>query len=148
MKRLIILLISTLILNNIYAQKYTTEYITDANQIGFEWFKKVNSGDFDNAYNKLSSTLKNRFSKESWHDQISELMSEVGDFEKRTVRDTYFQSELEGFEDGFYVIIEYSAEYTKTKNHIEILLLKQSDQLIWEIYEFIYEFQTNETNLE
>ncbi len=68
-------------------------------------------------------------------------MDEYGDFEGRTVLDTYFMSELEGFEDGFYVFIKYNVEYSKTKNHIEILVLKQSDRLKWEIFDFNYEFQ-------
>jgi hypothetical protein len=144
MKRLLILLISIFAFSNISAQKYTTKYITDANKVGLEWLSQVNSGQFENAYNKLSSTLKIRFSKENWVNQISLLMDEFGQIQERSVNDTYFRSEIEGLDDGFYVIVEYSVDYLKTKNHTEILILKQSDQLVWEIYDFNYEFNNKE----
>jgi hypothetical protein len=126
------------------AQKYTTRYITEANKVGLEWWEQVNNGQYQDAYNLLSDTLKMLAPFESWKKEISLLMDEFGDFEGRTVLDTYFMSELEGFEDGFYVFIKYNVEYSKTKNHIEILVLKQSDRLKWEIFDFNYDFKNIE----
>jgi hypothetical protein len=142
MKNLIILLIAIFSFNNLSAQKYTTQYITDANKVGMQWWNEVNSGQYEKSYELLSDVLKNRFTKESWLNQISVLMDEFGQLEGRIVKDTYFQSELENFGNGFYVFVEYESEYTKTKNHTEFLLLKQSDQLKWEIFDFNYEFQS------
>jgi len=39
------------------------------------------------------------------------------------------------------VTIEYEVKYSKTKNHIEYLLLKQSDEFKWQILDFNYTFQ-------
>ena len=142
MKNHIILLIAIFSFNNLPAQKYTTQYITDANKVGMEWWNKVNSGQYEKSYELLSDVLKNRFTKESWLNQISVLMDEFGKLEGRILKDTYFQSELENFENGFYVFVKYESEYTKTKNHTEFLILKQSDQLKWEIFDFNYEFQS------
>ena len=142
MKNLIILLISILSFNNLSAQKYTTQYIADANKIGFQWWTEVNSGQYEESYKLLSDVLKNRFTKERWINQTSALMNEFGQLEGRIVKDTYFQNELENFGNGFYVFIEYESKYTNTKNHTEFLLLKQSDQLKWEIFDFNYEFQS------
>jgi hypothetical protein len=89
---------------------------------------------------KIHATL------EDWLNQISMLMDEFGNLESRTVKDTYFQSELEGLEDGFYVIIEYDVKYSKTRKHTESLLLKQSDQLEWQIFNFDYAFRNLETD--
>ena len=142
MKNLIILLIAIFSFNNLSAQKYTTQYITDANKVGLQWWNEVNSGQYEKSYELLSDVLINRFTKESWLNQISVLMDEFGQLEERSVSDTYFNSEIEGHEAGFYVIVEYNVEYSKTKNHTEFLLLKQSDQLKWEIFDFNYEFQS------
>jgi hypothetical protein len=76
---------------------------------------------------------------------MSMLMDEFGDLKSRSIRETYFQSELEGFEDGFYVKIEYDVKYSKTRNHIESLLLKQSDELKWQVFDFEYSFQSLDT---
>ena len=142
MKHLSILLIALFTFNNLSAQKYTTKYITDANKVGLQWWNDVNSGQYSTSYQYLSSELKQRYSEESWLNQISILMDEFGQLEGRIVKDTYFQSELENFGNGFYVFVEYESEYSKTKNHTEFLLLKQSDQLKWEIFDFNYEFQS------
>ena len=142
MKNLIILLVSILSFNNLSAQKYTTQYIADANKIGLQWWTEVNSGQYEKSYKLLSDVLKNRFTKERWVNQISALMNEFGQLEGRIVKDTYFQNELENFGNGFYVFIEYESKYTNTKNHTEFLILQQSDQLKWEIFDFNYEFQS------
>ncbi len=143
MKNLIILLIAIFSFNNhLSAQKYTRQYITDANKVGLQWWNEVNSGQYEKSYELLSDILKERFTKESWLIQISVLMDEFGQLEERIVKDTYFKSKLENFENGFYVFVEYKSEYTNTKNHTEFLLLKQSDQLKWEIFDFNYEFQS------
>ena len=145
MKKLLILFIGLLSFNNVSAQKYTDIYIKDANKVGLQWWTQVNTGQYDQSYAKLSNVLKNRFSLESWLNEISILMDEFGKFKSRTVKDAYFQSEIEGLEDGFYVIIEYEVKYSKTKNHTENLLLKQSDQFKWEVFDFDYSFQNLET---
>ena len=144
MKNLLIISFGLLLFNSLSAQKHTTQYITEANKVGLEWCRQVNNGQYQDAYNLLSDTLKMLAPFESWEPQISLLMDEYGDFEGRTVLDTYFMSELEGFEDGFYVFVKYNVEYSKTKNHIEVLVLKQSDRLKWEIFDFNYEFQNIE----
>ena len=115
-----------------------SQYITEANKIGLEWWNQVNTGQYQDSYNLLSDILKNRFALNSWENQISLLMNEYGKFESRTVADTYFMSELEGFEDGFYVVIEYNVEYSKTKNHTESILLKQNDNFEWKIFDFSF----------
>tara|TARA_X000000368_G_scaffold419096_1_gene422483 strand:- start:16064 stop:16507 length:444 start_codon:yes stop_codon:yes gene_type:complete len=145
MKKLIAIFITLLSFNDLSAQKYTDTYIKDANKIGLEWWNQVNSAQYEISYKNLSDVLKSRATLKDWINQISMLMDEFGDFKKRTVRDTYFKSGLEGFEDGFYVMIEYDVEYSKTKNHTEYLLLKQNDKFEWQILDFNYTFQNLET---
>ena len=148
MTKLLILFIGLLSFNNVFAQgavKYTNTYIKDANKVGLEWWDQVNTGQYEQSYSKLSDMLKNSATLEDWLNQISMLMDEFGNLESRIVKDTYFQSELEGLENGFYVTVEYDVKYSKTRNHTESLLLKQNDQLQWEIFDFNYIFQSLET---
>lgn len=146
MKKLLILFISILFYNNLYAQTYTETYIKDANKAAIKWWDQINSKEYEQAYNNLSDILKSRAAFENWLTQISMLMEEFGDNDSRTITNTYFSSELEGFEDGFYVTIEYDVKYSKTKNHTESLLLKQSDKFKWEVLDFNYTFQSLETS--
>ena len=141
MKKLLIIFIGLLSFNNICAQKYTDTYIKDANKVAVDWWNQINTKKYVSSYDKLSDILKNSATVEEWTNQISILMDEFGNLESRVVTDIYFQSELEGLEDGFYVIIEYDVKYSKTRNHTEDLLLKQNDQLQWEIADFNYTFQ-------
>lgn len=145
-KSLIYLILLLSIPYNSSAQKYTETYIKDANKIGLQWWSDVNSREYDKSYTKLSTLLKNRFTLENWTYQMSSLMNEFGSIKNRTITESYFQSELEGFEDGFYVIIEYDVVYSKTRNHTETLLLKQNDKFQWEIFDFTYTFQTLKEN--
>ena len=141
MKNLLILFIGLLSYYNTSAQKYTDIYIKDANIIGLEWWSQINTEQYEKAYKNLSDVLTSSTSLKDWTSQISILMNEFGNVESRIVTDTYFQSELEGLEDGFYVIIKYDVKYSKTINHSESLLLKQNDKLDWEILDFNYSFQ-------
>ena len=75
---------------------------------------------------------------------MNDLMFEFGDIENRKVTQTYFQSEVEQLEDGFYVVINYEVNYKKTKEHTENLLLKQNDKAKWEILYYNYEFKNKE----
>ena len=144
MKHLLILFIGILTYNSSCAQKYTETYIKDANTAATQWWAQINSEQYEKAYNNLSDILKSRATFENWLAQITMLLNEFGDIKNRIVTNSYFSSELEGFEDGFYVTIEYDVKYSKTRNHTESLLLKQSDKFKWEVLDFNYTFQALE----
>ena len=144
-KTLIIHIISILCLNSLSAQQYhqvqnTRQYITDANRAALEWWNQVDNKQYEKAYSALSEVIRDEATLEDWLNQISILMDEIGSLKSRTVKDTHFQSKLEGHEDGFYVEIEYDANYSKPRNHTEYLLLKQSDQFKWEIISYVWNF--------
>lgn len=141
MKNILLILIGLLYINNLSAQKYTDTYIKDANKVGLEWWGQVNDSKYEKAYAKFSKLIKDQTDANEWAKQMSILMNEVGDLKKRNIQNTYFKNSLEGFGDGFYVIIEYDVEYSKTRNHKENLILKQSDNFEWEILIWDYTFQ-------
>ena len=129
---------------SVSAQKYTDTYIKDANKVALDWLNDVNHKQYENAYNLLSKEVKQSVQQEDWIEFMNDLMFEFGDIEDRKVTQTYFQSEIDGLEDGFYVTVKYDVKYTKTKNHSEDLLLKQNDQFQWKILDFNYTFQNLE----
>ena len=141
MKLIFCILFNILLLNTLQAQKYTEQYIREANSLGFTWWFQVNNDNYKEAYESLSIELKEKMTKEKWTSQMSILMEEFGEIQNRQVINTEFKSEIEGLDDGFYVIIEYEVNYTKTRNHIEYLLLRQNDKLKWKIIDFQYQFQ-------
>ena len=95
------------------AQKYTEQYIREANSLGFKWWFQVNNDNYKEAYESLSIELKEKMTMEKWTSQMSNLMEEFGEIQNRQVINTEFKSEIEGLDDGFYVIIEYEVNYTK-----------------------------------
>ena len=141
MKLIFCILFNILLLNTLQAQKYTEQYIREANSLGFTWWSQVNNDNYKEAYESLSIELKEKMTMEKWTSQMSNLMEEFGEIQNRQVINTEFKSEIEGLDDGFYVIIEYEVNYTKTRNHIEYLLLRQNDKLKWKIIDFQYQFQ-------
>ena len=141
MKLIFCILFNILLLNTLQAQKYTEQYIREANSLGFTWWFQVNNDNYKEAYESLSIELKEKMTMEKWTSQMSILMEEFGEIQNRQVINTEFKSEIEGLDDGFYVIIEYEVNYTKTRNHIEYLLLRQNDKLKWKIIDFQYQFQ-------
>tara|TARA_B100000214_G_scaffold266536_1_gene197472 strand:+ start:2221 stop:2655 length:435 start_codon:yes stop_codon:yes gene_type:complete len=144
MKNLITIILSITLYQNTLAQNYTQKYIEEANKIGLEWWIEINSGDYEKAYQKLSKKLKDNSTYISWSNQMKMLMSEIGQFQSRNIKNTYFQSEIEGLEDGFYVTVEYEVIYSNTMEHTESILLKQNDEFIWQITNFNYSFRFKE----
>ena len=139
--RIILLIFFLISFTNLNAQKYTEQYIQEANVIGLNWWQDFNNKNYIDSYNSLDISLKERFSIDSWENQVKRLMNEIGFLQKRSIINTYFQSEIDGLEDGFYVFIEYQVSYSNTKNHLEYLILKQNDKFEWKIISFEWEFQ-------
>ena len=139
--RIILLIFFLTSFTNLNAQKYTEQYIQEANVIGLNWWEDFNNKNYIDSYNSLDISLKDRFSIDTWENQVKRLMNEIGFLQKRSIINTYFQSEIDGLEDGFYVFIEYQVSYSNTKNHLEHLILKQNDKFEWKIISFEWEFQ-------
>ena len=141
MKKLIIALLFYIINFNSFAQKYTDKYIQEANTIAINWFKKINSKDYKTSYQMLANELKEKYTKEQWVFFMNELMIEFGGINTRNIQKKLFKSQIDGLEDGFYVLIEYKSDYSNTNNHFEFLILKQNDEMNWEILDYYYEFE-------
>ena len=144
MKKLIIMLISVISMYSASAQKYTDQYIKDASKVAESWLSDINEKQYENAFQMLSNDVKAIYQQEIWINQIIELMNEHGTLESRIASEKYFQSEVEGMENGFYVFINYIVDYENTTNHLEHLLLKQNDEMKWEIVNYSYDFQNKE----
>ena len=144
MKKLISILISVISMYSATAQKYTDQYIKDANEVAENWLSDINNKEYENAYNLLTKEVKQQSAKEEWVRLITELMNEFGEIKERTMITTSFQSSIEGLEDGFYVSIEYSSNYKNTINHEENLLLKQNDKAKWKIINYNYNYKSKE----
>jgi len=129
---------------SVSAQRYTDIYINDANKVALSWLNNINHNQYENAYNLCSKEYKAEKPKEIWIAYYSELMLEFGNLESRTVIQRYFQSQVEGMEDGFYVFVEYDCEYELTQEHKEIVVLKQNDQASWRIDSWEYQFVSQE----
>ena len=141
MKKLIIMLISVISMYSASAQKYTEQYIKDANTVAESWLDNINDKQYENAFQMLSYEIKVIYNQEIWISLIKELMIEFGDLESRIATKKKFESKLEGMDDGFYVLIDYKSIYKNTINHIEHILLKQNDKSKWEIVDYNYEFK-------
>ena len=144
MRKIILTLISIISMQSVSAQKYTDTYIKDANKVALAWLNDVNHEQYENAYNLLSKEWKQSVKQEGWIELMNNLMLEFGGINSRKVTQTYFQSEIEKLEDGFYVFIYYDVNYQNTKEHTENLLLKQNDKREWEILDYNYGFKNNE----
>ena len=144
MKKLIIMLISVISMYSASAQKYTDQYIKDASKVAESWLSDINGKQYYSAFQMLSSEAKAIYKQETWVSLINALMLEFGGLESRKATEKKFQSEVEGLEDGFYVLIDYTSSYTNTINHSEHILLKQNDKIKWEIVDYNYEFQNKE----
>ena len=135
---LIILILYNL---SISGQIHTDKYMEDANTVAIEWLHNINNGEYKIAYQLLTSKAKNQFEEEIWITLIKDLMKDFGDLNSRKVTEIYFQNEVEGLEDGFYVFINYECDYERTQEHTESIVLKQNDQTKWEISDYFNWFK-------
>ena len=144
MKKLIITIIVVFSIYSASAQKYTDQYLSDASKVAETWLSNINNKQYLNAFQLLSKEVKAIYPQEIWITQIMEIMNERGRLINRITNEKYFQSEVKGMENGFYVFISYSVDYENTKNYLEHLLLKQNDKMQWKIVNYSYEFQNKE----
>tara|TARA_B110000091_G_scaffold159422_1_gene169824 strand:- start:266 stop:778 length:513 start_codon:yes stop_codon:yes gene_type:complete len=144
MKKLIIMLISVISIYSASAQKYTDQYIKDASKVAKNWLSDINNKKYDNAYYLLSKEVKAITKQDKWIGFVNSETNEFGDLKSREVTQIFFQSEIEGMEDGFYVVIDYDVNYELTENHTEKMILKQNDNSKWEILVFSYDFKSEE----
>jgi hypothetical protein len=129
MRKLIIMLISVISMYSASAQKYTDQYIKDASKVAKNWLSDINNKKYDNAYYLLSKEVKAINKQDKWIGFINSEMNEFGDLKSREVTQIFFQSEIEGMEDGFYVVIDYDVNYELTEDHTEKMILKQNDNI-------------------
>ena len=148
MRYLVTIFFITLLTHSIscYGQKYTNNYIEEAKEASKEWWTQINNENYEAAYNGLAKKNQHQYTKEQWKTQMLSLIDEIGKLKSRNMTSTSFHSEIPSIEDGFYVIINYDVEYSKTQNHRESLLLQQNDQFKWKILSFDWEFQLLELN--
>lgn len=145
MKRILIVLIGVLSYSTISAQKYTDQYIKDASAIAIKWVNDLNHKQYDTCWKLHSDEAKTaNGSFENWQAFIDDLMQEFGYLKTRTITNAFFLSQIEGKEDGFYVFVEYECNYEFTKEHKEVVVLKQNDQAIWKIDSWEYQFASQE----
>ena len=140
MKKLIIILISVISMYSASAQKYHDQYIKDASKVAESWFIYFSDKEYESAYKLLTLETQAKYIREEWISFMKELMLELGKLKERRITSSIFQANIEGLEDGFYVIIEYNSNYKNTINHEEYIIMKQSDKLKWEIESYNYKF--------
>ena len=144
MKKLLLLLIFVMSINSVLAQKYTKTYIQDATKVASNWLDNIHNNKYEEAYGLLSKEVKAIYLEENWVTFMRQLMLEFGEIRNREMIKSYFQSEIEGHEDGFYVFIDYNVNYKNTQEHTETLVLKQNDKTKWEIA--VFEFKYDDKN--
>ena len=140
MKKIALILFSVLCISSASAQKYTDQYLLDASKIADEWLININNNQYEMAYMSLSSEIKASYNKEAWCKLMNELIFEFGGLISRNSVEKRFKNEIDGMENGFYVLIDYETDYSKTSNHNEHILLKQNDKNKWEIIDYNYDF--------
>ena len=74
MKRILILVIWALSCSIISAQKYTNQYIKDANKVGLRWLNDINHNQYENTKEHTEYLLLKQNDKAKWEIQIFEYM--------------------------------------------------------------------------
>ena len=78
--RIILLIFFLISFTNLNAQKYTEQYIQEANVIGLNWWEDFNNKNYIDSYNSLDISLKERFSIDSWENQVNDRGSDLYSF--------------------------------------------------------------------
>ncbi len=143
MRHTLIFFISILIFTTGYSQKKTETYIKEASKIAKSWLEDINNNKFSNAYSMLhqESIPKKNNDSIMWCKYMNLEQEEFGGFKKRNITNAQFVSEIQDQESGnkisgFFVFLEYTAEYKNLKEITETVLLQQDDQAKWKILNY------------
>ena len=143
-----IILLLVLIVQNLhsFSQGNTSKYVQEAHNVSEIWLNDMNEGNVAKCYNVLANEVKALYDSLSWCAYAIQINKEFGVKENRLLTNAEFHSTLSGMEDGFYVTVNYDAEYKNTSLFKEKIILKQNDQAIWKILDYSYEYQLKENN--
>jgi len=146
MKKITILILLICYSFSCLSQVFKEKYIKDANDISISWLDKLNNKEFGNAYSVFHNKVKINSDSISSCNAFAQLMNEFGKLISRNLDTTFFQNNIEGLGDGFYVFIEYKSVYKKVNSCDEYLILKQDDKMKWKILRYDFSYLDQELN--
>ena len=148
----LILTISLMFISTTYSlSQINKEYqLNQANLKVINWFKNVNTGNFEEAFKGLSFEIQSKFDKNDWIIGMTQIMNSFGEFsERKEVYRNFVVNPIEidpilgGFPDGYYAEFQYESNYKNTINHLEKIILHQDHKSKWKVLDYSYEFLEN-----
>ena len=153
MKKLIFT-ISLIFISTTYSlSQVNKEYqLNQADLKATNWFKNVNTSNFEEAFKGLSFEIQSKFDKNDWIIVMTQMMNSFGEFSERkeiyrnfVVNPIEIDPILGGFPDGYYAKFQYESNYKNTINHLETIILHQDHKSKWKVIDYSYEFLENDS---
>lgn len=101
------------------AQTEADQRVQKAQSAAEEWLKLVDSGDYDQSWQKTSQMFKSHVTREQWTKTAQATRSPFGQVLSRKVRKATYTDHLPGAPDGDYVVIQYETSFEHKKAAVE-----------------------------
>ena len=90
----------------------------------------LDTGQYGQSWDSAASLFKKQVPKETWIQQVSGLLPEVGMVKNRSITSAEDTTQLPGAPDGEYVVIQYRSSFTNKERAIETVtsMLDQDGQ--------------------
>jgi hypothetical protein len=101
------------------AQTETDQKVQKAQSAAEEWLKLIDSGDYDQSWQKASPMFRSHLSQEQWAKAMQTTRSPFGQVLSRKLRKASYTDHLPGAPDGNYVVIQYETSFEHKKYAVE-----------------------------
>jgi hypothetical protein len=79
----------------------------------------LDTGQYGQNWDTSASLFKKQMPKETWVQQIGDLLASVGMVKNRNIASAEYKTSLPGAPDGEYVVIHYRSSYAKKEEAVE-----------------------------
>ena len=107
--------------------------ISAATSASESWLAIVDSAGWHASYTEASQLFKSAVAPDVWIQQIRAARTPFGPFVSRTLTGSHYATSLPGAPDGEYVVLTYSAKYTKKAYAIETVTPMKDTDGAWRV---------------
>jgi hypothetical protein len=97
------------------------------------WLDLLDSGRFDESWEKSAPVFQNAVSREDWKKNMNALRKPFGKLLSRKCVKARYRTTLPGAPDGEYVVLQYKSAFENKKNAIETVTPAKTEDGGWRV---------------
>ena len=98
-----------------------------------DWLSLVDSGQYEDSWDRAAAFFKNAVSKDQWLSSMNAYRKPLGKLIERTLQNNQYMTSLPGAPDGHYVVIQFHTAFENKKEAIETVTPMLDSDGMWRV---------------